>query len=138
MSECDGINDALIGAVKALGGSKQVGPLLWPEKAPEAAQRLLLDCLNPERPAHLTPEQMVLVLRLARRRGHHDALGWLLAELGYAPTTPIEPRDEAAELQRQFVAATEMLREIGARLQSLQPAPGSGWVEGRGALKVAA
>lgn len=137
MLEAESMNDALIEAVKALGGSKQVGPMLWPEKAPDAAQRLLLDCLNPDRPAHLTPEQMVLVLRLARRRGHHDALGWLLADLGYAPTTPIEPRDEAAELQRQFVAATELLRDIGDRLQRLQPASG-GWVEGRPApLKVA-
>lgn len=42
MAEFESVNDALIGAVKALGGSKQVGPLLWPEKAPDAAERLAL------------------------------------------------------------------------------------------------
>ena len=40
---------ALVEAVKALGGSKVVGCKLWPEKAPDAAQRLLLDCLNDDR-----------------------------------------------------------------------------------------
>ena len=91
----DSINDALIACVKALGGSKQVGPMLWPEKPPEAAQRLLLDCLNEDRPAHLSPDHVVLILRKARQAGHHDALGYLLADLGYAPTTPVEPVQKA-------------------------------------------
>ena len=83
---------ALVEAVKALGGSKVVGCKLWPEKAPDAAQRLLLDCLNDDRPAHLTPEHVVLILRLARQAGHHGAVGWLLAER------------ECAELAEQLIA----------------------------------
>lgn len=38
--------DAAKDAVKALGGAKKVGPLIWPDKAPETAARHLLDCLN--------------------------------------------------------------------------------------------
>lgn len=116
----ESLNDALIACVKALGGSKQVGPMLWPEKTPDAAQRLLLDCLNADRQAHLTPEHVLLILRKARQAGCHEGIGYLLAELGYAPTTPVEPRDEAAELQRQFVESMRHLQAMAARLEHLQ------------------
>lgn len=116
----DSFNEALVGAVKVLGGSKVVGCLLWPEKAPDAAQRLLLDCLNDDRPAHLTPEHVLLVLRLARQRGHHEAVAWLLENLGYAPPQPVEPRDEAAELQRQFIEASRMMSQLASRIERLQ------------------
>ena len=133
MADFESLNDALIGAVKALGGSKTVGAMLWPDKAPDAAQRALLDCLNPDRPAHLSPDQLLYVLRLARQRSHHDALGWILDNLGYQPTTPKAPVDEAAELQRQFVEATRMMGAIADRLARLQPAgPVPGYVEGAG------
>lgn len=116
----ESINDALIECVKALGGSKVVGPALWPEKAPDAAQRLLLDCLNPDRPAHLTPEHVVLLMRKARQAGHHLVADWLMSELGYAKPVPIEPRDEVAELQRQFIQATQDMATMMERMQSLQ------------------
>lgn len=116
------LNDALVGCVKALGGSKQVGPKLWPEKTPEAAQRLLLDCLNEDRPAHLSPDQVLLVLALARAKGHHEGFGFMADHLGYAAPVPIEPRDEVAELQRQFIAATQAMTELASRMERLTPA----------------
>lgn len=116
----DSLNDELIALVKALGGSKVVGPMLWPEKMADAAQRLLLDCLNPDRPAHLTPEQMLLLLRKARQAGHHGTVEWLMGDLGYTKPVPIAPRDEAAELQRQFIAATEQMAQMMTRMQALQ------------------
>lgn len=113
----DTLNDTLIACIKAAGGSKQVGPMLWPEKTPEQAQRHLLDCLNPERTQHLTPEQMAFVLRLARDKGYHEGIQALLSSLGYAATTPIDPRDEAAELQRQFIESVKSQQAILARLE---------------------
>lgn len=113
------MNGELVECVKALGGSKQVAPKLWPEKSPDAAQRLLLDCLNDERPAHLTPEQTLLVLRLARAKGYHAGFAYLAETLGYAPPVPIEPRDEVAELQRQFVAATQAMAALAERMEVL-------------------
>jgi len=131
----DSMNDALIALVKALGGSKVVGPMLWPEKMADAAQRVLLDCLNPERPAHLTPEQMALLLRKGRQAGYHEAADWLMADLGYSAPVPLAPRDEAAELQRQFIAATEQMASMVARMQALQ---GDGVLLGRGPVLRAA
>lgn len=117
------INEALIAAVKALGGSKQVGPMLWPEKAPDAAQRALLDCLNPERPAHLTPEQVVLIGTKARDKGCHVIIQFLAATWSYAEPQPVEPRDEADELRRQFIAATAELSRMADRIQALEKLP---------------
>lgn len=116
----ESINEALVEVVKALGGSKAVGAMLWPEKAPDAAQRALLDCLNPDRPAHLTPEQMVLLMRKARQAGCHVAAEWLMGDLGYARPVPVEPMEEVARLQRDFLSATQVLTGIAERLEKLQ------------------
>ncbi len=113
----DSLNDALIDAVKALGGSKQVGPLLWPEKTPDGAQRLLLACLNEDRSERLSPDQVLMVLRMARAKGHHSAIAYILNDLGYSPTQPVEPRDESAELQRQFMESVRMQAVIVERME---------------------
>jgi len=113
------INEALIDVVKALGGSKQVGPVLWPEAAPDAAQRKLLDCLNDDRPAHLTPEQMVLVLRLARDKGIHSGMGALCELLSYSAPVPLEPADEADQLRREVLAMGQMLQAALERLNAV-------------------
>lgn len=92
----ESLDDALADLVKDLGGPKRVGPLLWPAKDPDAAARLLADCFNADRPARLSPEQAMFVMRLGRQAGKHKAIDWLLAELHYAPTRPVDPRDEVA------------------------------------------
>lgn len=115
----ESFNDALVACVKALGGSKVVGPMLYPEKMVDAAQRCLLDALNPERPNRLAPEQVLLIMRKARQAGFHEAAEWLMHYLGYAAPVPLAPVDERAELQRQFIAATENMAAMMARLQAL-------------------
>lgn len=115
----DGINGALIECVRACGGSKQVGPQLWPEKTPDAAQRLLLSSLNEDRPEKLSPEQLALVLRLAKAKGCHAGINALCDALGYSHPQPIEPKDEVAELQKQFIAATEAMQTLAARMEIL-------------------
>lgn len=111
------LNDALIACIKAVGGSKQVGPVLWPEKAPEAAQRMLLDCLNEDRPAKLSPEQVLLVLRIARAKGCHDGINFIAADLGYGTPVPIEPRDEVADLMRAFNESVAVQASLADRIE---------------------
>ncbi|WP_234197113.1 hypothetical protein [Pseudacidovorax sp. NFM-22] len=115
----ESLNDAIIECVRACGGSKQVGAALWPEKTPDAAQRALLDCLNEDRPAKLSPEQLLLILRMARQRGHHDGINYIAAELGYGTPVPIEPRDEIADLQRQFIEASRAMTRMAERMEKL-------------------
>ncbi len=116
-------NATLVECVKACGGSAKVGPKLWPEMLSDAAQRKLLDCLNEDRPAKLSPEQVLLILRMARDRGCHVGMNFLAASLSYAEPTPIEPRDEADELRRQFIQATGELARMAERIQSLEQRP---------------
>ena len=116
-------NDALIASIKALGGSKVVGPLLWPEHSIAAAQRTLLDALNPDRPTKLSPEQVVLILSKARALGDHSTMAWLCEKIGYAPPVPMAQEDEAAELQRSFIAATADMAHMLDRFQAMGMTP---------------
>jgi hypothetical protein len=111
------LNQALIDCVKAAGGSANVGRKLFPEKSPEGAQRSLLDCLNPERPAKLSPEQVMLVLRLAREKGHHGGINFILADLGYLPTSPKDPSDELADLMRNFGESMGAMQQLVSRIE---------------------
>ena len=110
------INDALIEAVKAAGGSKVVGALLWPEMLVEPAQRKLLDCLNPERAHRLSPEQAFLVLRLAKQAGQHEAMDFVCGYTGYTRPVPLVPVCEREALQRDFIAAKNELAALLAKL----------------------
>lgn len=115
----ESLNDALIASVKACGGSKPVGCALWPEKSADAAQRLLLDCLNDDRPQKLAPEQVLLILRMAREKGCHAGMSFLADELSYAEPVPIEPKDEADELRRQVLEMGRQLQVALGRIEQL-------------------
>lgn len=115
----ESFNDALIECVRACGGSKSVGVNLWPAMGVEAAQRKLLACLNPDRNEKLSPEELMHVLRLARDRGCHVGFGYMAHDLSYSTPVPIEPRDEAAELQRQYIEATRQLAKMAERIERL-------------------
>jgi hypothetical protein len=117
----ESLNDALIECVKACGGSKKVGHTLWPGKAVDAAQRHLLACLNEDKPERLCPDDLLHLLRLARGVGCHAGVEYIAAALGYAPPQPIEPEDERAQLQRQFVQGVGELAKLADKLERMQP-----------------
>lgn len=122
----DSLNDALIECVKAAGGSKVVGHKLWPEKMVDAAQRHLLNCLQEGRSEHLKPEQVVFIFKLAREHGCHVGMAYLCQSLGYAPPVPLQPVDEAAQLQREFIEATRQLALMADRIGGLQASISTG------------
>ncbi|MDP4300363.1 hypothetical protein [Leptothrix discophora] len=115
----ESLNDALVEAVKAVGGSKAAGLALWPAKGMEAAQRHLLACLNPDRPEKLSPDEALHIERLARQRGCHVVAQYRAAELGYAPPVPIDPEDERAQLQREYVEAAREMSRMAQRIEAL-------------------
>lgn len=113
----ESFSDALKDVVRVAGGAKAVGGVLWPEKTPEAAQSQLLDCLNDHRPAKLSPEQVLLLLSLGRSKGCHAAMNYVTREAGYSDPTPIEPEDERARLQREFVEAQKAMSRLAERME---------------------
>ena len=117
----ESMNDALLECVNACGGSKQVAAALFPAKAPDAAQRALLDALNEDRPAFPHPDHVLQILRMARARGCHAGMEFIAAQLHYAPPVPVQPVDQLAELQRDYIEATRTLAQIAARIETLAP-----------------
>lgn len=118
-AQFDSLPDALSDVVKALGGAKAAGALLWPEKEPVDAGKLLRHCLDPDRPEKLSLEQVVLLLKLGRERRCHSAAAWLLQAAGYREPVPVEPEDERATLQREFVEAARGMERIVRRMDGL-------------------
>lgn len=116
----ESITDALRDTVRACGGPKVVACKLWPEKAPYAAARLLADCLNEHRAERLSPDHVMMLARMGKDHGCHAILHYQCAELGYTVPTPVEPRDEAAELQRQYIEATRALLKMSERIERLR------------------
>ncbi len=120
IGECfEDLNGALRSAITALGGNKAVGKVLWPELIMETASQRLRDCVNPDRKEKLSPEQFVLILRMAREKGFHAAMEFIAFETGYK-ATPVDPQSQEAELQAKFVSAVEHLASIQLQLQKNQ------------------
>ena len=112
------VQDAVRTAVQFLGGTKKVGHALRPDLGPDAAGRWLNDCLNVDRKERLTPEQLVVVLRMAREAGYHGAFDYLAREAGYKaePVTPEETRDRLADAVLQATAALTEAMRVAATL----------------------
>ena len=119
----ESLADALRECVQACGGMKTVGVLLWPEKAADIAGRLLGDCLNDAKREKLSPEQVLLLLRLARERGCHAGMHYIARDVGYSDPMPIEPEDERARLQREFIEASKHFTRLAAQMERLNGAP---------------
>lgn len=115
----ESLADALRECVQACGGSKAVGVLLWPEKGADVAGRLLADCLNDAKREKLSPEQVMLLLRLARERGCHAGMLFIARDAGYSDPTPVEPDDERARLQREFIEASKTFTRLAAQMERL-------------------
>ena len=119
MDEINSINSMLIECVKASGGSKVVGSLLWPEKSVADAQKLLLACLNDDRPEKLSPDQAYFIEKLAKASGCHVAIEYRAKDMSYSTPLPIEPEDEKAKLMREFIAAQKAMSAITERLANV-------------------
>jgi hypothetical protein len=109
----DDIWAALRGLVSYCGGSKVVGPSIWPAKKEKAAA-WLDDCLNPDRAAKLDPQEFIALLTLARERNFHGVMQYIGDETGYE-VSPKCPKDELqAALESFDRKADDLMRTISA------------------------
>lgn len=113
----ESLYDALKDCVRAIGKPADVGKAMRPEKSGEEARMWLSNCLNPERPEKLDPEQVMWILREARKVNCHAAFAYLARECGYADPQPIEPEDEKAALQREFIKQSRVMQQLFAHME---------------------
>ncbi|MGA4125526.1 hypothetical protein ACI2TB_05175 [Ralstonia nicotianae] len=94
----ESVYEALAEVVRAAGGTKKVGAMLWPEKSADAAGALLKDCLNPDRREKLDPEQVAFVRRLGRQIGCHALVNFEMQDSGYEQPKPLNSEAQARRL----------------------------------------
>lgn len=114
----EGAEQALTAAVQHLGGAKQVGAALWPDKTPDSARTRLLDCLNPSRAERLDMSEAMFILKKAKEKGFHAPFQWMAGEVGYEarPVTKAEEEDRLTTVidnaTRTLAAALPMLERM--------------------------
>lgn len=113
------INDALRAAVKWCGGTKRVASLLWPEKTLADAHSYLNDCLNATRPAKLSPEQVLLLLRWAKEAGFHGAMHFVCNEAGYEAPRPLDPTVQRDRLAEELARAADTFERLRKEVQRM-------------------
>lgn len=112
------IYDALRDLVRALGGFKKVGPMLFPGKNGNA-DSYLKDCLNPDRRETLDPNELLLLLKWGKEIGCHSAMHYLCDLGGYQRAAPVNPPDEHAELQRAYIESVKFQKQLAERMEAL-------------------
>jgi hypothetical protein len=123
----ESFDDAARAVINACGGVKRVATAMWPTKPVTEAVNLLNACLNTERRERLNPNDVMYLLKLGREANCHALAHWLMRESGYADPVPVEPEDERARLQREFVASVQALQSLSAKMDALgMPVTGAG------------
>lgn len=111
--------DALRTCVQSLGGNKKVGVLLWRELGADKAGNRLSDALNSAKRDVLNPEQVLLILREARRVNCHVGMHYLADSCDYHRPDPIEPADELALLQREYIQSVKQQQQLAKRMEQM-------------------
>lgn len=111
----ESLNEAVKFSARAIGFEK-VANELWPAKGAKEAARYLNDCLNPERPHKLSGEEILHIARRGREIGCYLITSFINMDTGFGPPTPVDPDDEKAELQRQFIETGKRMEALLARI----------------------
>lgn len=109
--------DAARDVVRAAGGMKTVAALLWANKPLTTATQRLTDCLNQTRDEKLSPDELLMLIRIGRDVKCHALMVFISADTAYSVPVPVEPEDEKARLMAEYVSAASMLKTLSDRLQ---------------------
>lgn len=102
---------------KSKAWAKVVGHMLWPSKDPDDAGKYLANCLDNTRQEKLCVEEYLWLKREAKRAGCHLLHAYDCDFTEYQISNPVEPKDEVADLQTQYIAAAREMKQIAERLE---------------------
>lgn len=119
----DRIEDAIDEVIQRCGGRKAFAADLWPHKAPRDAHNLLDACINPDRRENFSPGAVVYIARRGHDVGCHAVMQFIAAECGYTVPQPIEPGDERANLQREYIETARAMQQLAERIERATTGP---------------
>lgn len=117
---CDDLRDALMGLVRACGGLKAVAHMLKPTMGVEAAAGWLRKALTTGERERLDLDDLQFLLRLGREKGCHVGMRQLTREAGYTDPTPLDPEDERAALQREWIESIRRMEALARRIEGIR------------------
>lgn len=112
--------DALKDVIGAIGGPKAVALALKPDLPERSRHNWLLDCLNPDRDARFTPDQVLWLLREGRKANCHLAMQFIAAQCGYAEPVPLDPRVQEDRIAEELHALGTGLKSALEKLERLE------------------
>jgi hypothetical protein len=113
----EAIEDAIKEVARVVGGTKVLAGALWPTKANSHTH--FLDCLNPERPAKLSPSELMVVAKIGRERDCHAVMQFLVQEIGYEMPKPADLEKSIDEISSRIADGMDFLRAEMPRLEKL-------------------
>jgi hypothetical protein len=114
---CESIEEAIAEVAQACGGRKAFAAAMWPSLPVRDAHNRFDACLNPERREKFSPSDLVYIIRRGHECGRHSVMTFLARDTGYADPVPLEPEDERAKLQREFIQAQRGLEHLARRME---------------------
>ena len=108
----DHIFDAIGASIQAAGGMKRVAAKLWPTLDSTSATARLRSSINPEHAQKLDPEELSMIIGLAKDAGDHSIMEYLGRERGF-DVKALAPED-AKKLERRTrrLALLEELKRL--------------------------
>lgn len=113
----ESIEEAIAEVAVACGGRKAFAAAMWPALPVREAHNRLDACLNPERREQFHPSDLLYIIRRGRESGRHSLMLFLARECGYTDPQPVEPEDERAQLQREFIQAQKGFEQLARRME---------------------
>ena len=113
---CETVEEAIDEVCKAHGGRKKSAVELWPSMGVREAHNRMDACLNPERREKFDPAEITWFIKLGRQIGCHSMMRHFAQEGGYQEPVPIEPEDERARLQREYIDAVARFERLQTNL----------------------
>ena len=114
----DALKSVLIG-IYGKGWNKKAAAEMWPLEDPTDKGKWLERCLMKDRAEKLSLTEILWVLKKGREAGIHTGFAFLAGECDYE-FKAVEPADEMAALQREFIRAAEKQAAMLERIQRLQ------------------
>lgn len=115
--EFDALQQMIAGSERKF---KDCAMFLRPDLKPESSYAWLKACINAQGDQNLKFGQIV---SLARYCGRFDVLYHMADELAHARPELKQPEDEKAQLQRRYIEAVHLARDVADQMERLARSP---------------